>query len=42
MQTAMCGSNTYTDTYINDDGERVEFTCNHVQLSLTEEGDYNE
>ena len=33
---------TYTDTYINDDGERVEFTCNHVQLSLTEEGDYNE
>ena len=25
---------TYTDTYINDDGERVEFTCNHVQLPL--------
>ena len=30
---------SYPDTYINDDGEEIEFANHHFRMSLTEEGD---
>ena len=33
---------SFIDTYINDDGEEIEFANHHFRMSLTERGDYNE